>query len=157
MAAETETLPIAIIGGGPAGMALALALAGHGSRGQIFEARARGAVREDPRILALSHGSRQILEWLGVWRRIAATPIAAIHVSQKGGFGRTRLTALEQGLPALGYVAEYGDLYAALAARMTPCDAMLLTGARVTAVKATAGAEVGSSIVTTNNTGAFAL
>ena len=114
MAAETEPLPIAIIGGGPAGMALALALAGHGSRGQIFEARARGAVREDPRILALSHGSRQILEWLGVWRRIAATPIAAIHVSQKGGFGRTRLTALEQGLPALGYVATAASVGAAL-------------------------------------------
>ncbi len=95
-------------------MALALALACHGSHGEIFEARARGTVRADPRILALSHGSRQILEWLGVWRQIAATPIAAIHVSQQGGFGRTRLTALEHALPALGYVAAAASVSAAL-------------------------------------------
>ena len=109
-------MPIAIVGGGPAGMALALALAlaRQGGRAQIFEARERGAVRVDPRILALSHGSRQILEWLGVWRQIAATPITAIHVSQQGGFGRTRLLASEQGLPALGYVATAASLGAAL-------------------------------------------
>ncbi len=105
---------IAIVGGGPVGMALALALARHGGRAHIFEARERGAVREDPRILALSHGSRQILEWLGVWRHIAATPIAAIHISQKGGFGRTLLTAADQALPALGYVATAASVGAAL-------------------------------------------
>lgn len=112
--ADDGDVPVAIVGGGPTGMALALALARHGSRAQIFEARERGAAREDPRILALSHGSRQILEWLGVWRHIAATPIAAIHISQQGGFGRTRLTAKEQNLPALGYVATAASVGTAL-------------------------------------------
>lgn len=107
-------MPIAIVGGGPTGMALALALARQGGRAQIFEARARGAVRADPRILALSHGSRQILEWLGVWQQIDATPIAAIHVSQRGGFGRTRLCSADQGLPALGYVATAASVGVAL-------------------------------------------
>ena len=105
---------VAIVGGGPAGMALALALDKHGVATQIFDARPRGAARDDKRILALSHGSRQILEWLGVWPQIAATRINAIHVSQRGGLGRTRLMAGEEGVPALGYVAAVASVGAAL-------------------------------------------
>ena len=95
-------------------MALALALHRQGRAATIFEARPRGAVREDKRILALSHGSRQILEGLGLWSQLAATPIAHIHVSQRGSFGRTRLSAAEEGLPALGYVVAAADLGTAL-------------------------------------------
>ncbi|TRZ64506.1 MAG: 2-octaprenyl-6-methoxyphenyl hydroxylase [Rhodocyclaceae bacterium] len=105
---------IAIVGGGPAGMALALALNHHGMNARILDARPRGAARQDKRILALSHGSRQILEWLGVWPSIAATRIDAIHVSQQGGFGRTWLTATEAGVPALGYVAAAASVSTAL-------------------------------------------
>ena len=39
-------------------------------------------------------------------------------MSQSGGFGRTVITREEQGVPALGYVMRYGDLAAALAARI---------------------------------------
>ena len=106
--------PVAIVGGGPVGMALALALNHHGIAAQILDARSRGAARDDQRIFALSHGSRQILEWLGVWRSITSTRIDAIHVSQQGGFGRTRLTAREAGVPALGYVAAAASLSTAL-------------------------------------------
>ncbi|MCX7176954.1 MAG: FAD-dependent monooxygenase, partial [Proteobacteria bacterium] len=106
--------PIAIVGGGPAGMALALALKRHGVNAQVLDARPRGAARDDKRILALSHGSRQILEWLGVWPQIAATRIDTIHVSQRGGLGRTRLTAREEGVPALGYVAAAASVGTAL-------------------------------------------
>ncbi|OIQ89218.1 2-octaprenyl-6-methoxyphenol hydroxylase [mine drainage metagenome] len=126
---------IAIVGGGPAGMALALALARQGGRARIYEARERGAARADPRILALSHGSRQILEWLGVWRAIAATPIAAIHVSQQGGFGRTRLSAAEQGLPALGYVATAASVGAALDDALAAADLPFRQHARVDRVE----------------------
>jgi 2-polyprenyl-6-methoxyphenol hydroxylase-like FAD-dependent oxidoreductase len=38
-----------------------------GLNAEIFEARERAAVRRDPRVLALSDGARQILDWLGVW------------------------------------------------------------------------------------------
>lgn len=106
--------PIAIIGGGPAGMALALALNRHGVQAQVFDAQPRGAVRNDKRILALSHGSRQILECLGVWPSIAKTSIDCIQVSQRGGFGRTRLLAREEGVPALGYVASAASVGVAL-------------------------------------------
>ena len=105
---------VAIVGGGPAGMALALALAHHGIAARIHDARPRGAARQDKRILALSHGSRQIFEWLGVWPQIAATKIDAIHVSQQGGFGRVRLTAQEQGVPALGHVVAAASVATAL-------------------------------------------
>ncbi len=106
--------PVAIIGGGPVGMALALALTRRGIAAEIYDARPRGAARNDKRVLALSHGSQQTFEWLGIWPQIFATPIETIHISQQGGFGRTRLTAQEQGVPALGQVAAVSSIVAAL-------------------------------------------
>ena len=105
---------VAIVGGGPAGMALALALAQQGIRSEVFEARRRDLVRNDARILALSDGSRQILDWMGVWSTLEATAIETIHVSHRGGFGRTRLKAADHGVPALGWVLPAGRLIAAL-------------------------------------------
>ena len=100
-------------------MALALALKIHGVTAEIFEARARAAVRRDARVLALSDGARQILEWLGVWSALGATPIQTIHISQRGGFGRSCLRAAELDVPALGWVLPAGDLIAALDAAVT--------------------------------------
>jgi 2-octaprenyl-6-methoxyphenol hydroxylase len=105
---------VAVVGGGPVGLALALSLRQQGVSATVFDARARGAAAEDPRMLALAHGSRLILENLGIWQDLPKTAIETIHVSQQGGFGRARLTALEQGVPALGYVVGAGALAAAL-------------------------------------------
>lgn len=105
-----------VIGAGPAGLSLALALRRTGRDCLVVDARAAGAARRDPRVLALSFGSRQILQRLGVWGRFLATPIETIHVSQQGGFGRTILRAGDLGVPALGYVADAGDLAAELEA-----------------------------------------
>lgn len=119
------TAAVAIVGGGPAGMALALALHRRGIASEILDARPRGAARADKRILALSHGSRQILEGLGVWSAIPNTPITTIHVSHQGGLGRTKITAEDEGVPALGHVLAAGDLAASLDA------ALLSAGIRV--------------------------
>lgn len=105
---------VLIIGGGPAGMALALALHRGGVQARIVDARPRGAAKSDARILALSHGSRLILESLNVWGSIPHTPIKTIHVSHQGGLGRTLIRAAEEKVPALGYVLAAGDLAAAL-------------------------------------------
>ncbi len=129
---------VAIVGGGPVGMSLALALRDSGLSVALLEARERLAVA-DPRALALSQGTRLILERLDAWHGLAATAIDSIHVSQRGGLGRAELRAADAGVPALGYVAEYGDLYAALAARLPDCGAALLTGARVVSVRAASG------------------
>jgi 2-octaprenyl-6-methoxyphenol hydroxylase len=135
-----DHLDIAIVGGGPVGAALAAGLEGSGLSVAILEARTK-LQAPDPRALALSQGAHLILNRLGAWEALKprATAIESIHVSQRGGLGRAVLTAVDVGAPALGYVAEYGDLYAALASRMENCGATLLTGARVTQVKATAG------------------
>ncbi len=112
-------------------MALALALKIHGVDTEIFEARERAAVRNDPRVLALSDGARQILEWLGVWSGLSATPIASIHISQRGGLGRTLLRAAEMDLKALGWVLPASELIPALDAAVSAAGIAYHEGARV--------------------------
>lgn len=101
---------ILIVGGGPVGMALALALKRGGMDPLLVDAREPGAAGRDPRVLALSPGTRQTLERLGVWSGLAPTQIETIHISQKDGFGRTLLRASDYAMPALGYVIEAGAL-----------------------------------------------
>ena len=113
-----EATDIAIIGAGPLGMALALALADTSLRVVLIDSGARSDWSADPRALALAYGSRQLLERLGAWNSGAATAIGQIHVSQRGGFGRTLIDARDYQMPALGYVMRYRDLAAALAARI---------------------------------------
>ena len=106
---------VLIVGGGPVGAATALALRGASLSVGLLEVRGVQAARLDPRPIALSHGSRLILERLGLWEALQpATPIERIHVSQQGGFGRVELDAREAQLPALGYVVDYGQLVTAL-------------------------------------------
>ena len=129
----TADFDVLIVGGGPVGAALALALRGSGLAVGRIEARVPHAPA-DARPIALSYGSRLILERLGVWDRLAdATPIQRIHVSQRGGFGRVELDAQQARLPALGYVVDYGALAEALGRALEAGD-----GAR--AVQATASA-----------------
>ena len=108
--------PIIIIGGGPVGATLALLLVKQGVNVTVLEARNLGAAHSESRALALSFGSRRILEKLGLWGALStqATPINSIHVSQKGSFGRTQLHANDYHQQALGYVLSYGVLSAAL-------------------------------------------
>ena len=124
---------VLIVGGGPVGAALALALRGTGLALGLLESRARHAPG-DARPIALSHGSRLILERLGVWEGLAgATPIERIHVSQQGGFGRVGMDARLAQVPALGYVIDYGQLAEVF-------DRALEAGGGAHRIRATAGA-----------------
>jgi 2-octaprenyl-6-methoxyphenol hydroxylase len=129
-------LPVAIVGGGPVGLALALMLHRAGIGSEVIDARPAGAADHDRRVLALSHGSRQILERLGAWATIGATPISTIHVSQQGNLGRTLIKAAEVSVPALGYVAEAGTVGAALAQSCMAAGVKLRHETRVTGCKA---------------------
>ncbi len=129
-------LPVAIVGGGPVGLALALMLHRAGIACEIVDARPAGAAGDDTRVLALSHGSRQILERLGAWESIDATPIMAIHVSQQGRLGRTLIRASEAGVPALGHVAAAGRVALALARACAAAGVKLRHDLRVTGSEA---------------------
>ncbi len=114
---------VVIVGAGPVGATLALALAEGDLDVLVLDARAAGETLRGDRSLALSHGARLILERIGVWGALAATPDAAtpitrINISQAGGFGAMELAADEQGVPALGYVVSYRALQAALDAAL---------------------------------------
>ena len=125
-------LNIAVIGAGPVGLALAL----HAARTlpdanvTLFDARAADKdVAGDPRTLALSLGSVQILERLGAWRAELAQPILEVHVSQQPpsalpflpdfisarlGEPELRIRALDEAVPMLGAVLSYGAIVAPL-------------------------------------------
>ena len=106
----------AIIGGGPVG--LIFAILNHANKGkiQIFESKIRGSSNQDNKALALSNGSRLILEEIGIWDRLEkdTTKIEKIHTSQVGSFGRTLLDAGEFNEESLGYIVSYGHLMAVL-------------------------------------------
>ena len=105
---------VLIVGAGPVGAVCALALQQQGIAAHVLEAQPADA-RVDTRTLALSYGSRLILDRLGVWARLAdVTPITRIHISQRGALGVARLAAADVDVPALGYVLPYAVLTAAL-------------------------------------------
>lgn len=133
---------LVIVGAGPVGGAAALALAGSELDIVALDARAEGASGRGDRSLALSHGSRLIFERLGIWPEVAAipdavTPITAIDVSQRGGFGHASLEASEQGLPALGYVVSYRALQAALDTALARAGRRVVHGVSANRIAAT--------------------
>jgi 2-octaprenyl-6-methoxyphenol hydroxylase len=117
---------LAVIGGGPVGLALALLVRARCPQWSVslFDARdAAQDVTADPRTLALSLGSVQLLERLGAWPAKQAAPIRQVHVSQapptlSTPFGEpvVQMLAEELGVPMLGAVLSYGALVAPLQA-----------------------------------------
>ena len=107
---------IAILGGGPVGCALALLLARLSPAPErIVLLQSDSASRyghtpeSDPRVLAVNHGSRVLLESLGAWPERCAD-IRTIHVSQRGRLGRTVIKHTDFAVPELGCVVRYGGL-----------------------------------------------
>lgn len=129
---------MAIVGGGPVGLCAALAAAQHGLDVIVLEA-GEDARDRDPRVFALSHATRLVLERLGAWTHVrAAHPIRTVHVSERGAFGAARLDAEMLALPALGYVVAQSELMAALRTRMREIEVPCETGARVCETSETA-------------------
>jgi 2-octaprenyl-6-methoxyphenol hydroxylase len=124
-------LTVAVIGAGPVGLSLAL----HAARAlpraavTVFDSRASDFdISRDPRTLALSLGSVQLLERLGAWDAARAEPILEVHVSQQPpsgspfGEAELRIRAVDEAVPMLGAVLSYGHIVAPLqAAWMAAC------------------------------------
>lgn len=129
---------VVIIGGGPVGMALSLALRQTNVSSILLEARGIPENDEDPRPLALSYGSQLILEKLGVWRNLSRiTAIKTIHISNRGVFGETVLTSDDADVPALGFVVNYHDLFCAMHQHLIENDSDYIAGAAVTRLETT--------------------
>jgi 2-octaprenyl-6-methoxyphenol hydroxylase len=127
---ESTPLKLAVIGAGPVGLALALHAAAALPDAEItlFDARPLDKdVGGDPRTLALSLGTVQLLQRLDAWRPDDAQEIAEVHVSQdapsllgalSSRFAEAALTirAIDEAVPMLGAVMSYGKVVAPLQA-----------------------------------------
>jgi 2-octaprenyl-6-methoxyphenol hydroxylase len=123
-------LSLAVVGAGPVGLALALhaARALPEARIALFDARPlEQDVSGDPRTLALSLGSVQLLQRIDAWNAEAAQRILEVHVSQQppslpavlGGIvpePEVRIRAIDEAVPMLGAVLSYGAIVAPLQA-----------------------------------------
>ena len=167
---------LAVIGAGPVGLSLALhaALALPHAQVTLFDSRpAERDVSADPRTLALSLGSVQLLQRLDAWPAHAAQPILEVHVSQQpptlgGALGgvlggvwggllgepEVRIRAVDEAVPMLGAVLGYGEIVAPLQRRWEQLQASAPArlhsrfDSRVSALKNLPGAvEVDASIV----------
>jgi 2-octaprenyl-6-methoxyphenol hydroxylase len=107
--------PIAILGGGPIGLACALLLGERRIATIVIDARALDEARRDARLLALSRGTWQVLQRLLGARVPLHAAIRDVYVSSAGEFGSTHLSAADFDGADLGATALYGDLLDALA------------------------------------------
>jgi 2-octaprenyl-6-methoxyphenol hydroxylase len=127
---------IAVIGGGPVGAALALALRESRLRVCVLESRPADVASMDARALALSYGSRLLLSRLGVWDVLReVSDIRTIHISQRGSFGRTVLRSTDLDVPELGHVLPYTALQTALTGQLGQSHATTFYGASVRRLK----------------------
>ncbi|MFA5529729.1 MAG: 2-octaprenyl-6-methoxyphenyl hydroxylase [Thiohalomonadaceae bacterium] len=129
-----------IIGGGMVGASLVQALRSLPLRVAVVEASAPGAAHPsfDARGIALAQGSKRIFEGLGLWQALqgeGVTAITRIHVSDRGRFGSTRLSARDEGVEALGYVTEANVLGRVLEKALAEADnTTVLRPARLTGI-----------------------
>ena len=115
---SVKNFDIVIQGGGPVGLACAawclqkfpeakLALL---DRNPANDADLTAA---DTRGVALSHGSKLLLDTINAWPTECAD-IHRVHVSQVGRFGRALMTREELGQKALGHIIRYRDIHLTL-------------------------------------------
>jgi 2-octaprenyl-6-methoxyphenol hydroxylase len=115
---QAENVDIVIQGGGPVGLACTawclqkfpeakIALL---DRNPIDDA---GLAAADTRGIALSHGSKLLLDTIHAWPTECAN-IHRVHVSQVGRFGRALMTREELKQEALGHIIRYRDIHLTL-------------------------------------------
>lgn len=136
MELDGQHFDIIIVGGGLAGNCLGLALQDTGLKIAIIEANTNEQLWNSAlgdRALALAAGTVRTLEAMGIWQgiRSKATAITDIHVSDKGHFGKVRLSAKKQNVDALGYVITARDIERHVAQEVANTSITLISPARV--------------------------
>jgi 2-octaprenyl-6-methoxyphenol hydroxylase len=123
------TAEVVVVGGGPAGLTAAIALAGAGVETVLVPGRTRA---EDNRTTALLAGSVTALDTLGVWERCRAhaAPLRIMRIVDATArlirAPEVRFDASEIGLDAFGHNIENRYLLAALDARARTLPALTL-------------------------------
>lgn len=123
---------VVIVGGGLIGAGLACALAPTDLDVALVEAvqfQSDAQPSYDEKMLSLAPASQRILDAIGVWRAIEShgvTPIEQIHISDRGHWGKTRLSAAGLGVPALGYVTPARAIGLSLVQRLEDTNAASL-------------------------------
>jgi len=118
MSSSNESVDVQIIGGGPVGLAcaawclqkfpeLSLHLIDRNPQNDS------DIVASDTRGIALSHGSKLLLDTIQAWP-IDSCAIHSVHVSHVGQFGRALMTRDELGQEALGHIVRYRGIHLAL-------------------------------------------
>ena len=131
------TFDTAVVGGGPAGLAAAIALADAGARTALL---ARGAPYADNRTTALLGASVDFLERLDVWRRCRqnAAPLKVMRLVDDTGrlirAPEVRFASDEIGLEQFGFNIDNRTLVAALEARAAELPGLVRVDDEATAV-----------------------
>ncbi len=156
----------AVVGGGPVGAVMALGLAGQGHRVALIEqqvpqpAEAVAGLRGvDPRTVALSVASKELLDAHGAWPISAIGAFAKMEVWEERGTSVLRFGAQDVGQSTLGHIAEVRPWLVQLWDQLGDSAVDCLVGQPVTAV----GCEPGGYRLTlggdsqSSSTGASAL
>jgi 2-octaprenyl-6-methoxyphenol hydroxylase len=127
-----------IVGGGPVGLAAALALKERGITSDItiLEAAPRATESFSDRNIALSASSWRFLSRLGV--SVGAqhrAPIRQVEITQRGAFGLLTLDAKDVDADELGAATPYPDLKTALDRAVNAADINVLYGAKAHSVQ----------------------
>jgi len=116
---DNEIFDALVIGGGTVGAAAALALARTGREVALIDRKQPDERPSDapldPRVVAVSPGSKRLLETVGAWQHVRPARLAAYADMQVvAGRGKVHFRATEHGLAALGWIAELPELDQAL-------------------------------------------
>ena len=133
-----RTLKTLIIGGGPVGLAAALALKAHGITSDItlLEATPRAAESFSDRNIALSAASWRFLSRLGVSVDTQnRAPIRQVEITQRGAFGLLTLDAKDIDASELGAATPYPALKSALDQAVNSASINVLYGAKAESVQ----------------------
>ena len=115
---STHSCDIVIQGGGPVGLACAAWILQKLPQAKLTLID-RNPINDgdlkagDSRGIALSHGSKLLLDTISAWPKDYAE-IHRVHVSQAGRFGRALMTREELNQNALGHIVRYHDIHLAL-------------------------------------------
>jgi len=115
---ELNSAQIVIQGAGPVGLACAIALLHDNPELNLVVLDKNPQSDDflssgDPRGIAISEGSKQLLVNLGAWVDQAPS-IHEVHVSHKGYFGKTTMRKDEIHQEALGHIVRYKDILLSL-------------------------------------------